>query len=194
MKDIFYLLESKWGKFIKNGHALCNKKMPFISEKTYLNILYETQIGAVEKVFSKFGCIIIPELLDFYKQFNGCRLFFSSLNIFGIQIFDEDIYEPYDLELENRYIQEKFKNHNYVFFASLGGDYVFAYRKDECSKIYAVQKGKKKIIKEFENFESWFLYYFESLYDEYDEEGRKKHPNLEYKNIPALYHETNKFY
>ena len=194
MKDVLYLLESKWGKFEKNGHALCNKQMSFVSSKAYLNVLYETQIDTVQKVFASLGGAVLPELLEFYKKYNGCRLFFSSLNIFGIQCFDEEIYEPFDLELENRIIQETFKDDDYIFFASLGGDYAFAYKKDECSKIYAVKKGKKKVLKKFDNFNSWFSYYFEALYNEYDDEGRKIHPNKRYKDIPALYHETQKFF
>ena len=194
MKNKILKIEEKWGAFVRNGHALCNKQMPFVSAKAYLNVLYEPQVESIQKVLNSFGGIILPELLDFYKQYNGCRLFFSSLNIFGIQSFEEEIYEPFDLELENRIIQETFKNDKYIFFASLGGDYVFAYKKDECSKIYAVKKGRKKVLKKFDNFWSWFSYYFEALYDEYDNEGRKKHPNKRYKEMPALYHESQKFF
>ena len=194
MKTKILELENKWGEFVKIGHALCNKQMSFISDKAYLNVLYEPQTTAIQEVFNSFGCNVLPELLTFYKQYNGCSLFFSILNIFGIQSFDKEIYEPYDLEFENRIIQETFKNDNYIFFASLGGDYAFAYKKDECSKVYAVKKGKKKVLKKFDNFELWFSYYFETLYDEYNEEGEKKHPNKRYKEIPALYHETKKFF
>lgn len=194
MKDILYLLKIKWGEFIKSGHAFCNQQMPFVSDEAYLNVLYEPQTNAMQGVFNSLGSNILPELLAFYEKYNGCRLFFSSLNIFGVQCFDEEIYEPFDLALENHIIQESFKDNNYVFFASLGGDYVFAYKKDEGSKIYAVKKGEKKVLKVFENFDSWFSYYFDALYEEYDEEGQKKHPNKRYKEIPALYHETQKFF
>ena len=194
VNDILFNLEKKWGKFAKIGRAFCNQQMPFISDKAYLNVLYEPQTTAIQEVFNSLGCNVLPELLDFYKKYNGCRLFFSSLNIFGIQCFEEEIYEPFDLALENHIIQETFKDNNYVFFASLGGDYAFAYKKDDCSKIYAVKKGKKKVIKVFESFDSWFSYYFDALYEEYDEEGQKKHPNKRYKEIPALYHETQKFF
>lgn len=194
MNDILSTLENKWGAFVKNGHALCNKQMPFVSDKAYLNVLYEPQINSIKMAFNSLGATILPTLLDFYQKHNGCRLFFSSFNIFGVQCFDEETYEPYDLERENSIIQETFKDNNYVFFASLGGDYAFAYKKDERSKIYAIQKGKKKVLKKFDSFESWFSYYFEILYEEYDDEGEKKHPNKRYKDIPALYHETNKFF
>ncbi len=126
MKDILDLLEKKWGDFVKCGHALCNKQMSFISAKAYLNVLYEPQTNEIQKSFNSLACSVLPELLDFYKKYNGCRLFFSSLNIFGIQCFAEEVYEPFDLLLENHIIQETFKNSNYVFFASLGGDYAFA--------------------------------------------------------------------
>lgn len=194
LSDVLNKIESKWGEFLTFGHALCNKQMTFVSEKAYLNILYKPQINAIKKAFNSFSPTIPLDLLDFYGKYNGCRLFFSSLNIFGVQCFDEEIYEPFDLALENHIIQESFKDNNYVFFASLGGDYAFAYKKDECSKIYAVKKGKKKVLKVFENFGSWFSYYFDALYEEYDEEGQKKHPNKRYKEIPALYHETQKFF
>ena len=61
-------------------------------------------------------------------------------------------------------------------------------------EIYAIKKGKKKILKKFDSFETWFSYYFNVLYEEYDDEGRKKHPNKRYKDIPALYHEICKFF
>ena len=194
MNEMLLKLEYKWGKFIENGHAMCNKQMQFVSPKAYLNILYKPQLDLIQEKFSLLNALILPGLLEFYKQYNGCRLFFSSLNIFGIQSFEEEIYEPFDLELENRIIQETFKNDKYIFFASLGGDYVFAYKKDECSKIYAVKKGRKKVLKTFDNFWSWFSYYFDVLYEEYDEEGRKIHPNKRYKDIPTLYHETKKIF
>lgn len=194
MNEILLKLEAKWGGFARNGHALCNKQMPFVSTKAYLNVLYEPQMDSIQKAYNTLSATILPGLMDFYKQYNGCRLFFSSLNIFGIQCFDDEIYEPFDFESENRNIQETFKNSDYIFFGSLGGDYAFAYKKDECSQIYAIQKGKKKILKTFDNFETWFSYYLDVLYEEYDDEGRKKHPNKRYKDIPALYHETNKFF
>lgn len=193
MDEMLLKLEAKWGEFAKNGHALCNKPMPFVSAKAYLNVLYEPQMESIQKAYQSLGATVLPGLLEFYKQSNGCRLFFSSLNIFGIQCFDDEIYEPFDIELENRNIQETFRNNDYIFFASLGGDYAFAYKKDECSQIYAIQKGKKKVLKTINDFETWFSYYFNALYEEYDDEGRKKHPNTKYKNVPALYHETNNF-
>ena len=147
LSDVLNKIESKWGEFLTFGHALCNKQMTFVSEKAYLNILYKPQINAIKKAFNSFSPTIPLDLLDFYKKYNGCRLFFSSLNIFGVQCFDEEIYEPFDLALENHIIQESFKDNNYVFFASLGGDYAFAYKKDECSKIYAVKKVKRKFLK-----------------------------------------------
>ena len=82
MKTKILELENKWGEFVKIGHALCNKQMSFISDKAYLNVLYEPQTTAIQEVFNSFGCNVLPELLTFYKQYNGCRLFFSSLNIF----------------------------------------------------------------------------------------------------------------
>lgn len=68
------------------------------------------------------------------------------------------------------------------------------YKNDECSKIYAIKKGENKVLKTYNNFDSWFAYYFDSLYKEYDEEGQKTHPNKRYKEIPSLYHETLKFF
>lgn len=192
--DILIKLETKWGHFEPIEHALCNKKMPFVSNKAYLNILYKPHIDATKKTFETLNANIPPKLLDFYQNYNGCRLLFSSLNIFGVQCHENELYEPFDLEFENNAIQTTFKDDNYIFFGSLGGEYVFAYKKDECSKIYVIKKGERQILKTFNSFDSWFSYYFDFLYNEYDEIGQKIHPNKEHEKIPILYHLTYKFF
>lgn len=126
MKNIVALIENKWGGFTANGHALCNEQMPFVSDKAYLNILFEPQFKLVRETFKILDTEIIPGLKEFYLNYNGCRLFFSGLNIFGVQCFRDDVYEPYDLKIENSMIQEALKNPDFIFFASLGGDYAFA--------------------------------------------------------------------
>ena len=192
--DILSKLESKWGNFIVHGHALCNKPMPFVSSKAFLNILFAPNTECVQSSFDSLDAKPLPGLIEFYKKYNGCRLFSSSLNIFGVQLYRNDLYEPYDLFRENLNIQSKFKDDNYMFFASLGGDFVFAYRKDELCKIYAFKKGQKNLLKTYSTFLDWFNYYFNALFEEYDTEGRKVHPNDVFKEIPVLYHETNEFF
>lgn len=195
MKDIKKVLENKWGAFVSQGNYLANMPLPFISKDARLNVLFLQEIEAIKNAFAeKFQSKILPELFEFYQHYNGCRLFFSSLNIYGVQFHHSDIFEPFDLLLENYNIQTRFDDNNYVFFASLGGNYVFAYRKDELSRVYAFEKGHKQVLKVFDGFKAWFNYYFDALLNEYDTDGKKLHPNDEFKQIPSLYHVTYKLF
>ena len=191
------LLEEKWGKLVPEGHCLLNGQMPFVSTKARLNMLFlpEEQAVLSERISKICDCTIPEQLKAFYSQFNGCRLFFSSLNVFGVQAHPAEIYEPFDLWIENNHILGNLspkdrKKCDVVFFASIGGEYVFGFDKVNPSRVYGYKKGSLVCVQEFPDFDSFFDFHFNRLINEYDEACRKKHPLKQYIGIPALEHLT----
>ena len=187
------LLESKWGKFEQTGHCLNNGKMPFISDLARLNMVFpaDNVSGMLSKIHSSFGCDIPKQLADYYQSYNGCRLFFGSLNVFGLQNNPTEIYQPFDIFIENNHITGSLKgkgreNNQIVFVASIGGDYAYGFLKDSPERIIGVKKGSIKLVQEFPDFNSFFEFHFNRLIDEYDTDCRKKHPIKQFQGIPAL--------
>lgn len=186
-------LQQKWGEFKVTENYLEQCPMPFVSEQARLNVIFNPEEEKViNNVFEKLiKAKILPELKQFYKKCNGCRLFFGSLSIFGIQRHPKDVYEPFDVFQENKrllaqmnvYDREKCK---YVFIGSLGGDYVFAYEPTELRTIYCMEAGKIDVIKTYNCFKEFFDCFFNVLIDEYDKDGHKIHINKIYNGIPAL--------
>lgn len=188
-------LEKKWGKFIKKNSYFEQGKMPFVSKQARLNVLFEPLKDAeIKFIESKLGSL--PDsLIAFYQKTNGCRLFFGSFNILGLRKNLEDIFEPYGILEENLALNLATDtniggNENYVFFASIGGDYFFAYKKEEKCQVYCMKKGDFKILKTFNNFQDFFEYYFYKLYQEYGTDCKKIHILPEDKDFPLLAHLT----
>ncbi len=186
-------IEKKWGKMEHKEHYCFNCPLPFISEKALLNIVFDAEeIDVIEKLYEESFMAEIPNFLrNIYLNCNGCRLFFSSLSVYGFQRHPKDLYEPYDMIRENannyskmpKGIKERCK---LVFFASLGGAYIFGFEYDNPSRIYMLNASDYKTEGIYPDFASFFDTFFDALFDEYDEKGYKKHPNEQDKGIPAL--------
>lgn len=194
-------LEEKWGQFEKATNYVCNGKMPFVSGEARLNVLFDPCFGAqVEDCFAcQLKAPVLEELKRFYQVSNGCRLFFGSLSVFGIACHPEDDYEPFDLFRENTNLVSKLgplerRKCTYVFFASLGGDYVFGYDKKQPSKVFGFKPGSLRILQEFPSFDDFWKHYFEGLFVEYDDDCRKIHRNEEDAGIPFLEHLTHELF
>lgn len=194
------IIEEKWGKLIHEEHYKWNCAMSFISDAAKLNVIFDSEdVYVIERALEeKLNAKLLPELKQFYLSHNGCRLFFSSFNIFGVQCHRQDIYEPFDIVQENlnNYAKMKWwerKQCKLLFFGSLSGDYIFGYDKEEMSRIYCVKAGSSKSIYSFDSFQEFWNYIFERLLDEYDKDGHKKHPVKEFAGIPALENVTNDF-
>ena len=190
-------LEERWGKLEPIGHCLLNGHMRFISDETWLNRLFlpEDQNVLSDRISKTRECSLPEQLRAFYSEHNGCRLFFSSLNVFGVQIHPYEVYEPFDLWIENNHILGNLKPSdrkrcNLFFFASIGGKYVFGFDKDNPSHIFGCKKGSLACVQEFPDFDTFFEFHFNRLIDEYDDSCRKKHPLKRYAGIPALEHLT----
>lgn len=185
-----YELEEKWGKFIKRNSYFEQGEMPFVSKQARLNVLFdplnETEIETIE---SQLGSL--PDTLKtFYRNTNGCRLFFGSFNIFGLRKNLDDVFEPYGILEENLVLNLATGNEKYVFFASIGGDYFFAYEKEEKKCVYCIKRDGNEVLKTFSNIQECFEYYFYKLYKEYGSDCKKIHILPEDKDFPLVAHLT----
>lgn len=188
------LLESKWGALEEAGHCLVNGKMPFVSDVARLNMLFPTENIElfITRVHDRFQCDLPEQLIEFYKRFNGCRLFFGSLNVFGMQNHPDEVYQPYDLFVENNHIMGSIKGPskdkcNMLFIASIGGDYAFGIAKDNPGTITGIKKGAKfSSVQVFPDFNAFFDFHFRRLFSEYSTDCRKIHPSIQFRGIPAL--------
>lgn len=183
-------LEEKWGKFEQKSKErnMTNCPLKFISKEARLNAFFSPEPEEyIQKIFKDYLKTEIPlSLQTFYSKFNGCRLFFSSLNVYGVQYGLKGLM-PYDLFVCNNNSGIDNKN-NLVYIASIGGNYDFGFKRDELTKIYGVKVGSDEIVQTFNSFEEFFDHYFNHLFNEYDKDGKKLHPNEKYKDIPVLYH------
>ncbi len=186
-------LEQKWGEMLHEEHYSYNCKLPFISDKALLNIVFDPlNMGETKDKFSQaFHCSMPLFLEEIYERCNGCRLFFSSLSIFGFQVYPKDVHEPFDILLENANNYAKMpeairQRTQLIFFATLGGAYIFGTNKDEQKKVYMLNCTDYKTEGIYPDFDSFFDTFFDMLYDEYDDHGRKIHPVSSDIGIPAL--------
>ena len=60
--------------------------------------------------------------------------------------------------------------------------------------LYVFDTRQERVVYKFKRLLELLAHYVDYLYNEYDDEGRKIHPNKRYKDIPALYHETQKIF
>ena len=79
------LIEKKWKVERNDAEGKIYVVMREVSDETYLHCLCK-KIDAVyyEKLEEALNIKLIPELKEFYKHYNGCRLFLSSINIYGV--------------------------------------------------------------------------------------------------------------
>lgn len=187
--DFYSALTEKWGAFSHVQHWYEQISTTFISDKSKLNLLYEScgKTQASTLFTNIFGIAIPDQLAEFYAKYNGCRLFSDSLCIYGFHMHSDEIYEPFDISKENDRLQFDVKHaDDYVFFGSLGGQYLLAYSKESPIEVLAINIDNSKIVKRYRDFESCFNTIFEKLINEYDEQGKKKHVDKKLLDMPVL--------
>lgn len=130
----------------------------------------------------QLGIELLPELKEFYQYYNGCRLFHSSINIFG---FDVGESAPMNLVLNNINMHGELMNHgkdgaDIVYFGNVG-DYLIYYKQSEIrlSKIYLSSHGELSVRKQFSSIKELLTYYIKALSIEYKSDGYRKHPITE---------------
>ncbi len=191
--DYLSMLTSKWGSFEAIGHCYNNGHMPFISEQARLNMLFAPENTDIfrNRICKQLAFGLPDELVDFYRTYNGCRLFFGGLNVFGWQMYPSEMYGPYDLFVENNHIlgslnPQDQKNCDLVFVASVGGDYAFGFEKKKPDRMIGIRKGSLTPVQIFPGFIEFFDYHFHRLFDEYDKDCKKIHPDKHFQGIPVL--------
>jgi len=189
MNEYMKKLRDKWGEFVKRGNYISNGLMPFISNEARLNVLFVPKsIEEMSKYYKDvLNAELHRELNEIYEWTNGCRLFFGSLAIYGIRDENnDDILTPFDLEWENKNLSDKMNTDKYIFFGSIGGEFVFGYDKHNPSEVYGMKVGDGTVLQKFDGVKDFFGHYFYALMEEYDIDCRKIHPTEAYKGIPVL--------
>lgn len=194
------LIETKWKLERDDEEGKIYVVMREVSDETYLHCLCKKiDVSLYEKLEEILNIRLIPELKEFYKYYNGCRLFLSSINIYGINVGKSS---PMEFLLNDSNMHGKIKDKkisketldDIVFFGSVG-DYNVFYKQSEYSnpKIYLAKHGYVTPIKQFDSIHDMMIYYFNYLIPEYDENGYRKHPHKEKwcAKYPAL---ANSFY
>lgn len=167
------LLENKYGGWINGAFYKKQCKISSISERTYLNVLFnpidQRYYETIEKILNWVVC---DDLKHLYTKYNGMMLFCQSFRIFGVNINGGD-YKTLDLLIENGRIESKFKKKfdDYVTFGYYA-EYSFFYKRNgEDLMIYIYSRNSGKFIKTFDNLNQLFDYYIPALMKEYDGDG-----------------------
>lgn len=188
--DILQELEKYWGPLTYFDHWIEQLDIPFVFEKAKFNLLFKPlPISEIRCIFQNEIQMSVPnQLEEFYLKYNGCRLFSDSLCIYGLQVYPEDVFEPYDVFKETQKLLFKFKhfNSNHFLIGSLGGQFLFAMDKTNPIKVYVFNSDTGKLVNTYEDFAECFCTVFSNLMKEYDSCGKKKHINKKYVNIPIL--------
>ncbi len=81
------LSEKKWKADRDDEKGKLYVVMREVSDETYLHCLCKKiDMNYYEKLEEALNIRLISELKEFYERYNGCRLFLSSINIYGVGI------------------------------------------------------------------------------------------------------------
>lgn len=177
------LIQSKWSLERRNEEGEIYVVMKEISDKTYFHLLCKKIDTKYYENFEKtYNIKLLPELKDFYNYYNGCKLFHSSIVIYGIgvgesrpmELFINDLNKHNELPKENITQDE---SNDIVFFGGVG-DYNIYYKQSEINnpKIYLSKNGTVEPIRQFNSIRELMVFYLKYLVFEYDEHGYRKHP------------------
>lgn len=174
------LLKQYWKIEADTDEGLLFCHMPEIDEQIFLHKLYK-KIGPVyaDSFEQKTEIKLLPELKEFYQTYNGCRLFHSSINIYGFSIKAS---APMDITLNNHNHHAKLsqngKDDKDIVFIGGVGEYLIYYKQSEIDypKIYLSKHGEVKIHKSFSSIQELLTYFILALSQEYNDNGYRKHP------------------
>ena len=189
------LITKKWRLEADNNRGKLYCLMPQINDHFYLHELCKKiDKTNYDQLESTLNIKLLSELKEFYSQFNGCRLFISSINIYGIPLKDsfpmDFVVNDFNVHAQYGFSKEEHKD--IVFFGSVG-DLDLSYKQSELdnAKIYLTEKGNIEPILIFDSIKDVMIYYFNILYKEYGADGYRKHPDIVFEGLPHL---ENKFF
>ena len=189
-------LQKKWKIDASNDEGLLFCHMPEINNNIYLHRLYKPIGLQYAMEFEKIiGVELLPELKDFYNDYNGCRLFHSSINIFG---FDVGESAPMSMPLSHinlhRELEKNGNNGDDIVYIGNVGNYLMYYRiNDKNHAIYLSKHGELDVYMKFLSIKDLLQYYCNALKFEYKEDGYREHPKKDklYKKFPLLANSFN---
>ena len=169
IKEIF----EKWKVDYEDKYVtiLCNTD--HIQKDTKLHYFYKPV--DMPKLFKKMKWYLPNDLKEFYKNFNGMRLFFSSFCIYGVQSCRfETKHIPFDIIIENF---SRSKNKDYIIFGTILGCYYFVYKNDKRSKgYYKIDADDWSILKQYDSLDQLLTEELTPFLEEYNLDGTRKHP------------------
>lgn len=169
IKEIF----EKWKVDYEDKYVtiLCNTD--HIQKDTKLHYFYKPV--DMPKLFKKMKWYLPKDLKEFYKNFNGMRLFFSSFCIYGVQSCRfETRHIPFDIIIENF---SRSKNKDYIIFGTILGCYYFVYKNDKRSKgYYKIDADDWSILKQYDSLDQLLTEELTPYMEEYNLDGTRKHP------------------
>jgi hypothetical protein len=127
--DIIQLI----GKFkniddVETPHAFFKTKVPSVAPEAYLNIIYKAADSGLITELSAQMEFPTP-IINFFKQFNGARLFVNTLNIYGcipegMPVERSNLLKimPFDLRGVNKEFCDRMIDNNLLVIASYGFD------------------------------------------------------------------------
>ncbi len=194
------LLQKKWNTIKKDSSGVYYGQVKHISDTVYLNELCSPIDNQYYDNFEKaYNIKLLPELRKFYNYYNGCRLFHSSIVIYGIGVgeskpmdfFINDLNKHNEIP-KNEITQEELDD--VVFFGGVG-DYNLYYKQSELNnpKIYLSPNGNITPKQQFGSIQELMGYYINAFSYEYDENGYKKHQGKEkwMKGAPIIQNSLN---
>ncbi|GEM_PF-2234193 len=184
IKEIF----EKWKVDYEDKYVTILCKSDYIQKNTNLHYFYKPV--DMSKLFKKMKWYLPKDLKEFYKNFNGMRLFFSSFSIYGTQINRfETKNTPFDILIENF---SRSLDRSYIVFGCILGGKVFAYKNDKkCSQYYELNENDFSVIRTYESLNELLVEKLTPFLEEYNLDGTRKHPRVIEiaKNYPMFAHQ-----
>ncbi|MBQ8749187.1 MAG: hypothetical protein IJZ29_01785 [Clostridia bacterium] len=187
MESIIKALEKKWGPFEKDKYYLKQCDMSNGKKQSYLNVLFNpVDRKSYNFIEDMLDCKLLPQLEEFYKNYNGIMLFFESLRIYGVETGNKAIYDSCDMVQQNlneglQDLNEEFSNMIIFGYYSFC---LFCYDKTKLDLIYVIDTTQEKIVYQFKTIKELLIHYVSYLIAEYDANGKKIHYNPEYEGLP----------
>ena len=175
------LLSERWKKNTVPG-ATVYGKIDYKEGNFYRNFLFNPlPKDVLKKEIDTTYFAIHPKLLEFYKKYNGVKLFPRLISIYGYHADYIDVPLPYNIVLTTTNKRASLYNaglpyDDIVFCGDYASVYFLYYNQKEMGNFYLIDMSTFKIIQIFDTIEEFLELYTRhelSLLDEFDRRNRK---------------------